>query len=739
MSMTLKKIKNILESQYAMLVYFAFALVCWFFKSTNLVVIGSAVFLVVTLLLCSDVKNVFAPLIYISFFMESIFASANWVIYGIAIGSAVASFVFYMVKSIRANRGNIKKGKMFWAYLFMIVAFLIGGAFYKFLILEKLAFCGIATVAYILYFIVVNFCHDTKRFFLKLITFGAIVLSIERLVQLLGSDDVLDAIINRRYITLGTQNINAASLFIALGVPASFGLAYKNNHDYMYFGISLFLVISTCLTFCRANILLAVLFFVVLSILSFVKSQNKIEYAIVISIFSLLMFAFSKQISILIGSVIAKFGKGLNGREVLWNWCFDMFKSHPWFGVGFIHSERVPGLISTFPMILAHNTVLQYLTSVGVIGSLFMAYFYYKKYRVCFAKPFRQNKFVVFVILFIEISGMVDQAATMDAFIFLLNALLVGTVESYSMQFAGEQVRETLLRGIMMQNNLSCNEIRKHETGFSFTNDVYFVDDCVVKLSKSVDRAERLRKEIDFYKNVSLKNMPKLIASGREGDNDYLVIEKLKGNNLFHVWHSLSEDEQIDVIKQIADILNELHEKKGDFLEDKYIQTEWLKKWQKSFDKNIELLEKYGVETGAMRDFRDNRLEKVFAKNTCGLVLNDAHFDNFILNDGKIYVIDFDRVLYAPIDYELLVIKQMLSNPKEYANKFDKTNVQYEDYNFIYGLLKQYSPKMFESEYLTERVAVYELMLVLSRCYDDNNKKAMKQAIEKFEAEIKND
>ena len=57
-----------------------------------------------------------------------------------------------------------------------------------------------------------------------------------------------------------------------------------------------------------------------------------------------------------------------------------------------------------------------------------------------------------------------------------------------------------------------------------------------------------------------------------------------------------------------------------------------------------------------------------------GLVYNDAHFDNFILSGDELFLIDFDRVVVASIDYELLIIKSMLDNPCKFASEIDQNN-----------------------------------------------------------------
>ena len=70
-----------------------------------------------------------------------------------------------------------------------------------------------------------------------------------------------------------------------------------------------------------------------------------------------------------------------NGRQILWPWCWNKFKENPLFGIGFVSKDdSVPTLVSTDSIVLAHNSILQYLTSLGIIGTLMMGYFYFKKY-----------------------------------------------------------------------------------------------------------------------------------------------------------------------------------------------------------------------------------------------------------------------------------------------------------------------------------------------------------------------
>ena len=423
------KFKKIIQSQYAIYVLFLLLTICWSVKASTVCAIISAIYMITLLLFCTDIKNAFAPILYISFFIQFDFDRSHLIVYFIAFGLLILSLIYYLVKHIVKYKLTLQKGNMFWGFVCLAVAFLLGGLFFKIRPLEKLVMVGAVLVAYLFYFIAINFCENLKPFLLKTIMAGAVALSIETIILLISSGDVLSAIIDRKVTQVGAQNINVVSLFICLGMLSAFGLGHKNKYDYLYYIIATFLALSVCLCFCRMNIALAGLAFVGLTTYSFATSENKVQYTLVITVTCLFVIAFSKDLSIIVGSILSKFGSGGNGRNYLWPWCWDKFTENPWFGVGFISDETVPSLNTVVKIILAHNTVLQYFTSVGVIGTIIVAYFYYKKYKVCFTRPSAQNAFLIMLIIFIELTGLTDQAPTMDLFVLLLTTLTLASIE----------------------------------------------------------------------------------------------------------------------------------------------------------------------------------------------------------------------------------------------------------------------------------------------------------------------
>ena len=292
---------------------------------------------------------------------------------------------------------------------------------------------------------------------------------------------------------------------------------------------------------------------------------------------------------------------------------------------------------------------------------------------------------------------------------------------------------EELIRKICEKCGIECHKIERSDSGF--TNITHFVnDEFVIKVINSFTKPEKLKKEIAFYKNVDLDFIPKYVGSGEIDGKDYLVIKRLNGKSLYNVWHTLAVEQRKDVVNQIGEILNKFHKLDDSFLPEKFVQTDWKLKWQKSFALNIDILKKKGFDTTGLESFKATKLDKVFEENKPCLIYNDAHFDNFLYDNEKVYLIDFDRVLYCSIDYELLVIRMMLDVPVKFANSKAMQFIKKEDYLDIYDQLKQVCPNMFDFEYIFDRVFIYKLFYRLGQCYESHHDDWIQPLLDKFNA-----
>ena len=293
---------------------------------------------------------------------------------------------------------------------------------------------------------------------------------------------------------------------------------------------------------------------------------------------------------------------------------------------------------------------------------------------------------------------------------------------------------EELIRRILIKENINYNQITKATSGF--TNVVYFVDEMVIKIATDNEKKMKLKKEINIYKNIELSNIPQYISSGDKENSSYLIISKVIGKGLYSVWHTLNSDEKENCIKQIANILKCFNKQNADFLDSEYKIYNWKDFVIAKLIKNIEGLNKIGIDTNKICKFVETN--DLFNQNIYGLVYNDAHFDNFIYDDGKIYLIDFDRVIYAPIDYEMLIFKTMCDNPSKFASEEDEDSVFDEDFKEVYSWLKKYYNELFNIPNIDKRIKVYQFNYLCNQALNMKNKEIgknwAKELIEEFEA-----
>lgn len=292
-----------------------------------------------------------------------------------------------------------------------------------------------------------------------------------------------------------------------------------------------------------------------------------------------------------------------------------------------------------------------------------------------------------------------------------------------------------IVKKILEKENIKFNFITKAKSGF--TNFVFFVDDkFVVKLSKDEKTKEKLEKEISIYKNLNLDFIPKFISSGTYENYTFLIINKIIGNSLYSIWGTLSNDERNNCIRQIAKILKTFNQQDYSFLDSKYKNLNWIDHISKILKEKSNKLKQLDIDFPLLDRFIKNNLKELFAENTFGLVYNDAHFDNFILYDGNLTLIDFDRVCVCPIDYEMLIFKTMCDNPLKFANDEDEDKIQEKDFVGIYDTFKKEYPEMFNNKHSEKRIFIYQFNYLLGQAIKIKDLAWIKSLLSDFENKI---
>lgn len=252
-----------------------------------------------------------------------------------------------------------------------------------------------------------------------------------------------------------------------------------------------------------------------------------------------------------------------------------------------------------------------------------------------------------------------------------------------------------------------------------FTNTIYSVNDqFIIKICTDLNNEKNMEKEINFYlKNENNSLIPKLYRYDLSKNIIpfyYEIIEKLPGSSLYDLWHTFSDGERENIIAQICDVMRMFHRVEGD-------KIDWNKYLKELYLDNLHQVKKLNVfssEEIKLLDKAYDEFDKYLKVEKSYLVHNDIHFDNIIYNAGQIKIIDFERSIYAPIDFELDIFLRMVNNPQKFASEEIEKYVQKKDYSQIETWLKKYYPEIFSVSYLDERLAIYDIIYYLNSIID---------------------
>lgn len=417
----------------------------WAFNIDFVSVPMLCVFAGLVLFFCDDVKNVFIIVFAIPFLPNKIEGQADFIVLGAGVAFFFIAVIFFLVKHLAVKKTSVKKGKLFWGFVASLVAYLLGGVWGYFNPLNALIILVLTCATYFLYWVAINFTTDFRKFINYVFIAIGVLLGFQLLVSYIRVEGPLfSAITQKSVVWIGLQNINVVAIYFMLAMVSTFQLALKNKYDYLLTLAGLIFFVLVYFTYSRMGLLLCVVLMIPCVIYVFIKSSNKKIFLIIAGVGVALVGAgvavFWSKISQLFSHYLT-YGFSGNGRDSLWPWCWQKFIENPIFGIGF-KSENVPG-VSANTFVLAHNTVLQYLVSVGIVGSLLMLYYFVERYRIIFSNFNEIKLFNLFHVLVIALSGITDQSPACDVFMICMAISLVAIAEIDSAENVKKEKSET--------------------------------------------------------------------------------------------------------------------------------------------------------------------------------------------------------------------------------------------------------------------------------------------------------
>ena len=125
-----------------------------------------------------------------------------------------------------------------------------------------------------------------------------------------------------------------------------------------------------------------------------------------------------------------------------------------------------------------------------------------------------------------------------------------------------------------------------------------------------------------------------------------------------------------------------------------------------------------------------------FHHNKFGLIHGDLHFDNILYTGKDIKLLDFESIEVAPIDYDFRLIYQMKETPWKWASiRTDMKTIELDYENILDLFINEYK-ELQETQYLKERLMVYEILDILKE-YDKTKNKDLLEKVKKKATKLK--
>lgn len=420
--------KNFLEGPWGVVATCMCAMIFWLAGLEMVAVCALALPVIVCFLICDNVRLLYGPFLLVPFFSVDVQSKSEIVGYAIIFAIVFVSFVYFMIKH---RKTKVRKGDMFWGLLVADIAFLLGGVVGHFSIKNFTIILALSIALYLLYFVAINHTKDLIPYLMLCFVVVGSCLAVQHGVMLLKTGNVIQGILSRRVYEIGAVSINVVALYYPLGVIGGIYLFKKaQKYNYLFLVLAILQFIFMLLTYCRGVIVTSGLVILVLCIILIAKSPNRkklfLIYGSALALIIALVFAIPATRNLFLGFISRGFKT--SGRDELWAWCIEQFKSSPIFGIGFVADEIPPSL--TLHIVMAHNTILQWFTSLGIVGTVLMIPFYYEKYKT-FVGKYNFNKLCTLcLVLCIALEGILNPACTIMFFIVAISVVIVGATEN---------------------------------------------------------------------------------------------------------------------------------------------------------------------------------------------------------------------------------------------------------------------------------------------------------------------
>ncbi len=256
---------------------------------------------------------------------------------------------------------------------------------------------------------------ELPKYMLKILLASGLLISLQLIVNFAraGSVEAIKQMIIGKDISIGWAGKNNVAPTIAMCIPAAFYFCLKKSKLtplFAFIGLAEYALLFT--TGCRGAILFSTLALPALILYSAVKSENKLAFCVTVcGVFVAAVVALAFMGEFVVDVLDGILGKGMNsaGRvETLYPEAFEVFRRWPIFGSGWDY--RLGEMAGDgYTPYWYHSTAVQVLATMGVVGVISFAAFYFWRYKTFLSLRKRPDAVMLLAgLALFDAYGMID-------------------------------------------------------------------------------------------------------------------------------------------------------------------------------------------------------------------------------------------------------------------------------------------------------------------------------------------
>lgn len=275
---------------------------------------------------------------------------------------------------------------------------------------------------------------------------------------------------------------------------------------------------------------------------------------------------------------------------------------------------------------------------------------------------------------------------------------------------------EPAIREILVGQGLSTDGLRWVE---SYSHSAWMTDDAVVRY-RIIGPTGRLTHEANVAALLPAEALyPPVIATGIDGDNDWLVTERIPGESLYAAWHRLSSGDRETATHELALAARALHGAPAQHLQPPCLFGGAPVIARNEFIDTLGDIARAGAADRAEVDHAIELLERdrsAIDDSPAVMVHHDLNFSQCVWRNGHLVgLVDLEMAHANSADWDLVDLLGMCANPRRRApNAAIEQSVHPNQFDRVAYWFREVYPEPFHHPAILQRLRVYDLIYRLA-------------------------